>query len=124
MHLHHINIKGPWDLLEKEREFFCEILGLREGSRPNISSRGYWLYAGDNAIVHLNESDSHLGTEQQGHFDHAAFQTSDLSKLVKTLKERGIDHSIVYLEEMSISQVFCKSPSGTGIEVNFPGEKI
>lgn len=124
MQLHHINIKGPWNLIEKERDFFCEVLGLREGSRPDFTSRGFWLYAGENAIVHLSESDAHVGAEQQGHFDHVAFQTSNLSGLVKTLKEREIAHSIVYMAEIDLSQVFCKSPSGTGIEVNFPGEKI
>ena len=124
MQLHHINIKGPWDLLVKEKDFFCDVLGLREGSRPNFSSRGYWLYAGDNAIVHLSESDSHIGAEQQGHFDHVAFQTSGLGGLLKTLKEKEVDHSVVYLAEIDMSQVFCRSPSGTRIELNFPGERI
>ena len=124
MQLHHINIKGPWELLEKERDFFCEVLGLREGNRPNFSSRGYWLYAGKNAIVHLSESDSHIGAEKQGHFDHVAFQTSNISELIQTLKDSEIDHSVVYLAEIDMTQVFCKSPSGTGIEINFQGETI
>lgn len=124
MQLHHINIKGPWELLEKEKDFFCAVLGLREGSRPDFSSRGYWLYAGNDAIVHLSESDSHVGAEQQGHFDHVAFQTSDLGHFIHVLEDMGVEHSIVYLAEIEMTQVFCNSPSGTRIEINFQNEKL
>jgi catechol 2,3-dioxygenase-like lactoylglutathione lyase family enzyme len=124
MQLHHINIKGPQELLEQEKEFFCEVLGLQEGKRPNFSSRGYWLYADDRAIVHLSESESHFGNEKQGFLDHVAFQTSDLVKFIQILKDRKVEYSIVYLPEIEMTQVFFKAPSGTGIEVNFQNEKI
>ena len=124
MQLHHINIKGPQELLEREKEFFCEVLGLREGDRPGFSSRGYWLYADGKAIVHLSESDSHFSNENQGFFDHVAFQTSNLVEFIQVLKDRKIDHSIVYLAEIEMTQVFFKAPSGTGIEINFQDERI
>ena len=124
MNLHHINIKGPRELLEQEKEFFCSILGLREGHRPEFSSNGYWLYANDKPIVHLTESEKHFRNEKQGYFDHIAFQSSNLEKLVQLLKIRDVDHSVVYLQEIDMSQVFLKSPSGTGIEINFENEKI
>ncbi len=60
MKLHHINIKAPRELLQQERDFFCVVLGLHEGIRPDFSIRVYWLYAGDKAIVHLSESDAHF----------------------------------------------------------------
>ena len=124
MHLHHINIKGPIELLAKEKEFFCEVLGLEEGYRPEFSSNGFWLYADDKAIVHLSESEKHFKNEKQGFFDHIAFQSSGVKYLISTLKDKGINYSIVYLPEIDMSQVFFKSPSGTGIEVNFENEKI
>ena len=124
MHLHHINIKAPWELIERERVFFCEVLGLKEGSRPSFPRRGYWLYEGDNAIVHLSESDSHSPTEKQGCFDHVAFQTSHLNAFVKRLIKRKIEHTIVYLDEIYMTQVFCSSPSGIRIEINFLNEKV
>ena len=43
MKLHHVNIKAPKELLEREKDFFCEVLGLQEGNRPDFSSSGYWL---------------------------------------------------------------------------------
>ena len=124
MDLHHINIRGPRELLEQEKDFFCSVLGLREGNRPDFTSNGYWLYANDKPIVHLTESAKHFRNEKQGYFDHAAFDSSNLEELVRLLKTRALDYSVVYIQEINTSQVFLKSPSGTGIEINFENEMI
>lgn len=124
MDLHHINIKGPGELLDQEKAFFCDVLGLREGHRPEFSSKGHWLYADEKAIVHLTESEKHFKNEKQGFFDHVAFQSNNLKKLVQILKDKDIDFKVVYLPEIELSQVFLTSPSGTGIEINFENEKI
>jgi catechol-2,3-dioxygenase len=124
MRLHHINIKAPRELLEQEKDFFCEVLGLREGNRPNFSSKGYWLYADDKAIVHLSESEEHFNNEKQGYFDHVAFQTTNLEKLIQILEVRKIEFSTVYLPEIEMTQVFLTAPSSTGIEINFENERI
>jgi hypothetical protein len=124
MRLHHINIKAPRELLEQEKDFFCEVLGLREGNRPNFSSKGYWLYADDNAIVHLSESEEYFNNEKQGYFDHVAFQTTNLKKMIRILEERKIEYSTVYLPEIEMTQVFLNAPSSTGIEINFENERI
>ena len=124
MKLHHINIKAPKKLLEQEKNFFCEVLGLREGNRPNFSSNGYWLYTGEEAIVHLSESEAHFQNEKQGFFDHVAFQTTNLNKFIQVLEDREINYSTVYLPEINMTQVFFKTPLNTGIEVNFENENI
>ena len=124
MNLHHINIKGPRELLEQEKEFFCSVLGLQEGPRPNFPSKGHWLYANNKSIVHLSESDKHYKNEKQGFFDHIAFQSSDLKKQIQILKEKNVDYSVVYLPEIDMTQVFMKSPSGIGIEINFEKERL
>ena len=124
MQLHHINIKAPRELLEQEKDFFCDVLGLQLGARPNFSSKGFWLYEGSRAIVHLSESESHFSNKKQGYFDHVAFQTTNLEKFIQILKSRKIDYSIVYLAEIEMTQIFFKAPSGTGIEVNFQNERI
>ena len=42
--------------LEESRRFYEELLGLRRGDRPaSLPSNGYWLYAGDQPIIHLVE---------------------------------------------------------------------
>ena len=123
MNLHHINIKAPAALMEEERRFFCDLLGLREGNRPDFSSKGYWLYSGDQAIVHLSLSEQHFPNERPGYFDHVAFQTSELPDLLLRLDSAGIKYSSNYVSELSMTQVFLKSPSATGIEVNCLDEK-
>lgn len=124
MDLHHINIQGPRELLEKEKKFFCDIIGLQEGYRPDFSNIGCWLYANGKAIVHLTESDNHFKNDKQGYFDHVAFQSTDVQKLVSNLEEKEIKYTITYLSKIDMTQVFFKSPSGTGIEINFENEKV
>ena len=124
MKLHHINIKAPMALLEREKRFFCELLGLREGSRPEFSSRGFWLYDGEDAIVHLSESDRHRAGEGQGCFDHVAFQTNGLARFTDRLRSLGIDYASACVAELDMTQLFLESPTGTRIEINFIGEKL
>jgi len=124
MKLHHINIKAPWDLLEKEKAFFCQILKLAEGERPNFPARGFWLYAENIPIVHLSESNSHGKTSKQGYFDHVAFQSTDHKALIKELEANDIHYSAVYLADINMTQVFFRSPTDTRVEVNFENEAI
>jgi catechol 2,3-dioxygenase-like lactoylglutathione lyase family enzyme len=123
MNLHHINIKAPAALMEAERQFFCDMLGLHEGHRPDFASQGYWLYCGDQAIVHLSLSEQHFSKERQGYFDHVAFQTTDLHGLLQRLDNAGIEYSSNHVSELHMTQVFLKSPSATGIEVNCLDDK-
>jgi len=57
MQIDHINIKAPPALLEEVRDFYCEVLGLQEGARPEFASKGYWLYSAAGPIVHLSVVD-------------------------------------------------------------------
>jgi len=52
--LDHFNIRASGPLLEELREFYCDLIGLSEGFRPPFEEAGYWLYAGDLAILHSN----------------------------------------------------------------------
>ena len=124
MQLHHINIKAPADLLDEEKQFFCDVLELAEGPRPQFTSAGYWLYSGDQPIVHLSVSQRHFGSERQGYFDHVAFQTTGLEKLLQRLGDSGIDYSTSFVDACDMTQVFFKSPTGTGIEINFVAETL
>ena len=49
--IHHVNIRAPATDIAKLREFYCEIVGLRDGWRPPFKSRGHWLYAGPHPVV-------------------------------------------------------------------------
>ena len=124
MKLDHVNIRAPRELLEREKRFFCEVLGLSEGPRPGFSSFGYWLYADDDAVVHLSASEDRLEDDGQGYFDHVAFRSSGLQDLIRALEHAEIRHEVTFLEDRNMTQVFFRAPSNTRIEVNFIGEKV
>ena len=91
---------------------------------PSFSRDGYWLYSGDKPIVHLTESNIHFANEKQGYLDHVAFQLTGLRKLVQTLVELDIRYTTASVDEIGMTQVFFKTPSGIGIEANFLNEQL
>ena len=124
MHIDHINISAPKVLLEDVKNFYCLIFNLTESSRPSFSTIGYWLYAGEKAIIHLVESNTHFKNEKQGYLDHVAFQTTGLKGIIKKLEAMEIKYSKAYLPEIDLTQLFFKDPAGIGVEVNFNSEKL
>ncbi len=124
MQLDHINIGAPAELLEKVRDFYCDVLGLTEGFRPDFSRDGYWLYSEDKAIIHLIVSSRHHENEKQGYFDHFALQTTGMAKVLEQLRAFSIDYRTSHLPEINLTQIFCKDPSGTGVEINFLNEPL
>jgi len=122
MHIDHINISAPPELLEKVRHFYCHVFDLTDGFRPVFSKNGFWLYAQDKPIIHLVESHEHHQNEKQGYFDHFALQTTGLANVLEKLDEIGIPYRTTTVPEIGLTQIFCKDPSGTGVEVNFINE--
>ncbi|RYG15494.1 MAG: diguanylate cyclase [Chitinophagaceae bacterium] len=122
MHIEHINISAPMELLVQVKDFYCSIFGLTEGFRPKSTIGGFWLYSDKHALIHLAESDQHYRSERQGYLDHIAFQTTGLENVISQLKSTNIEFSHYYSPEINMTQLFFKDPAGTGIEVNFLNE--
>lgn len=119
MHIEHINITGPWELLEAVKTFYVEALGLHEGFRPPVSSRGYWLYSDDVPVVHLNEQEGRSAPPPANYFDHVAFACSDLEAVIARLEHCNVEHRVHHYPEVNFTQIFLRDPAGTGIELNF-----
>jgi len=119
MKLHHINIAAPSAMLEEAKTFYCDILGLEAGSRPNLKTPGYWLYGESDPIVHLSVSDIHSGSDRKNFLDHVAFADSNLKERLQSLDERGLDYTLRKIEEEGITQIFLYDPCGHKIELNF-----
>ena len=66
--IHHVNIRAPATHIAKLKDFYCEVVGLSDGWRPPFESRGHWLYAGTQPVVHLVEGDD----ESAGHREAAS----------------------------------------------------
>lgn len=124
MQLHHINIRAPADLLADEKGFFRDILGLSEGPRPAFTNPGYWLYSGDQPVVHLSQGEQYIGNERGSYFDHVAFQSTGLGDFLRRLETAGIEYSTSYVDATATTQVFSNSPTGIKIEVGFVDETL
>jgi len=124
MHIDHINISAPRELLEKIKDFYCGVLGLGEEFRPNFSSGGYWLYSADKAIIHLSEKPDRKGYTESGYFDHFALRTDDLPGVIKKLSAFNIPFKYVHRQDIGLNQVFFKDPADTGVEMNAFGPRL
>lgn len=117
--LDHVNLKAPRDELDKLCRFYCELLGLTVGERPAFGSDGYWLYAGDRAVVHLSVADRAAGTAAGTSLDHFAFACSGQAELEKRLVDAGIEFRRATVPGLGIGQLFFDDPAGNGVELNF-----
>jgi catechol 2,3-dioxygenase-like lactoylglutathione lyase family enzyme len=123
--LNHFNITAPRALLEKVRDFYVEVLGLKVGARPNFMRDGFWLYAGHLPIVHLTACDETDGRARANSLpsfvDHIAFTCEGLPGLLERLQSLRIPYELVNGPTAQV-QVFIRDPAGVGVELNFAEE--
>ena len=120
--LNHINITSP--KLEETRDFFVKVLGLKVGPRPNVPFDGYWLYAGDKALVHLQSFDRLAGARgASGPLDHAAFDVADLKVAKQSLSDHGVAFTELNLPGTGRGQLFFIDPNGVNLEIGGPAEQ-
>ncbi len=124
MHIDHINISAPMQLLEKVRDFYCAVFRLEEGFRPVFGQNGFWLYSKDKPIIHLSESDGHMANAGQGCLDHVAFRATGLKAQIERLDSQQVDYRSNHVPELNMTQLFFHDPAGTGLEVNFLEEVL
>ncbi|XOV81002.1 MAG: hypothetical protein ACFHVJ_08630 [Aestuariibacter sp.] len=124
MKIDHINISAPRTVLDEEKKFFCEIMGLKEGFRPAFSSNGYWLYNDEQAIIHLVESERHFASDKQGYFDHVAFQMEGAERFISKLIRSNVAHQVKFVPKTTTTQVFVRTPAGIRLEANFKNEEV
>ncbi len=121
--LNHINLHAHRALLDALRDFYRDVVGLREGFRPAFPSFGYWLYAQDCALVHLYEAkpDEERRTDVATTFDHFAFNCSNLAEVEATLKRHGVSCRKTVVPLSGQVQLFLQDPAGNKVELNFAG---
>jgi catechol 2,3-dioxygenase-like lactoylglutathione lyase family enzyme len=136
--LDHVSIGT--DRLEETRTFFCDLLGLDVGKRLVLKSVGYWLYAGEDTIVHLVEKGSNEiedAAYEGGKEKPKKWEKAETKNLIKTgmddyiavsvkksadLVQYMMDNSIAYwdrlLADRPLYQVFVRDPNGVILELN------
>ena len=128
--------------LEASRDFYCNVLGFREGYRPDFPFPGVWLYRGgdeaDYGAVHLIGMDRndpeglkrYLGDKPEdvlhgsAAVDHVAFAATDLTGMRARIADAKLPCRERTVPGLGLHQVFVEDPSGITIELNFPVSEV
>lgn len=118
--LHHVTIGCAAKDLPTLLQFYTEVIGLRNGSRPSLRFPGHWLYVEDGAILHLNalldEDHPQYGLST---IDHVSFRARNLRALREHLNSTGVRFTEVPLSGTTLHQVFLFDCVGTKVELTF-----
>jgi catechol-2,3-dioxygenase len=119
--INHYNLRTPREMMLRLKDYYCNILGLVEGPRPGFTSYGFWLYIGDNDVLHLSEyrGEGEPLTNVLTTLDHVAFTCTDMPAMEVHLQENDINYTIRDLPVIKTKQINFKDPVGNGIELNF-----
>ena len=85
------------DDLARTTAFYERFLGLQVGWRPPFAFPGAWLYAGDQAVLHVVAGRS-LPPERAGVLDHMAFTGTGLAATAAQLTAEGASWSDAQIE--------------------------
>ena len=125
--LHHFTLR-PADL-EATRVFYVNLLGLRVGERPPLPFPGYWLYTGDQAVLHLigpRERDAVLPPREPGPtglLDHIAFSCTGLVQMRERLAARNTAFEERIIPRDGQIQLFMRDPNGVMVELFYAIEE-
>jgi catechol 2,3-dioxygenase-like lactoylglutathione lyase family enzyme len=113
--------------LERTKDFYQDIVGLKVGDRPPLAFPGYWLYCGDVPTVHLIGyraedpmiADGPSYPAPTGRLDHIAFSCNGLKEMRSNLQARDIKFDERVLPRLNMTQLFYLDPDGISVECNF-----
>ena len=115
----HINLAAPKTLLEELKVFYCDLLGLNTGWRPEGPVAGYWLYHGSQALLHLSENPAGSRATESECIDHVAFSVTGLDMFLKRLAKMELPYRRYYSDSTGRTQLFVVDPAGNKVELVF-----
>jgi catechol 2,3-dioxygenase-like lactoylglutathione lyase family enzyme len=100
--------------------FYCGLLGLLEGHRPDLGFAGAWLYAAGNpqAVLHIYW-DRPMPSVRTGVIDHLAFTASGLKAVKGRFDASGVRYDLRQQAESGTWQLFSFDPNGARVELDF-----
>ncbi len=124
--------------MEQSRDFYRDIVRLKQGPRPPLEFPGYWMYCGDVPVVHLvplrdpgamrgkvNCPDPAVGEPRgTGAVDHIAFRAEDLAGMKRHFAAKGAKVEERVIGGGDLTQLFVDDPNGITIELNFWTSKV
>ena len=115
--LNHINIHA--EDLEAARDFLlADLPELKQGIRPPFDFKGYWLYLGDQPVIHMQNRGEGMGG--RGWIDHLAFAPFDFEIEKARLDAGGFRYITGGIPGTGIRQLFVSGPEGLKIELQCP----
>ena len=104
---------------DKTLDFYCGLLGLQEGYRPDLGFPGAWLYAGGTqAVLHIYW-DRPMPSQRTGVIDHLAFSATDVRAVKARFDERGLKYDLRRQAGAGTWQLFSYDPNGAKVELDF-----
>ena len=122
------------DNLKKTKEFYVDLLGLKDGYRPDFPFPGHWLYLNEDdkaACIHLamrkqgDSQDYYIGKKNNvksgsGAIDHVAFNCEDIDGMKEMFDKKSIEYTHRKVPGFPLEQLFVDDPDGVKVELNFP----
>lgn len=129
---------------EGTRDWFCTNLGFRSGDHPDFGFPVYWLYIGDQDVVHIGKAkfsehqDTYLKTPSDrggqdysaagamgsGRIDHVCFNCEGINEFVERLNKNGVEFNERKAHNSNLYQLFMREPiNGIKVELNFSAEE-
>ena len=102
-------------------DWYERVLGMRRGKRPDFPFPGAWMYAGDQAVVHLVGIDGPpaTGSETALKLEHFAFAATDRPAFEARLRDLGEAFRISDVPGFGVTQYNIWDPDGNHIHVDF-----
>ncbi len=131
-HIQHFLVAA--DDMAVTRDWYADVLGLKEGPHPEFGIPVHWMYdAGGNDVIHIGPSAAdaneiqkqYLGRTSQnagagtGAVDHIAFRADGLRQMLTHLKSRNVAFTQRRANNQALFQLFLYDPNGIKIELNF-----
>ena len=134
-HIEHFLVAA--DDIGKTSEWYCRVLGMKEGPHPDFGFPVKWLYLGDVDIVHIGPSaknadanqKKYLGRTSQdtgagtGAIDHIAFRATGLRAMLEHLRAEGVPFTQRRANGQALFQLFLYDPNGIKVELNYATEE-
>lgn len=118
--------------MEKTRDWYVDVLGMKVGPHPDFKFPVCWLYVGDEPVVHIAEGGKgvsenrkqYLGQQSEatygsGVVDHIAFRATGLQSMLDHLNAKNIEFKQRQVDDQGLYQLFMFDPNGVKIELNF-----
>jgi catechol 2,3-dioxygenase-like lactoylglutathione lyase family enzyme len=134
-HLEHFLIQTAD--LEKTRDWYVDVLGMRVGPSPDFKFPVYWMYLGDKDVLHLTQGGAntsenrkkYLGqqseaTKGSGVVDHVAFRCTGLAEMMEHLMKLGIPFTRRMVNDQGLYQLFLMDPNDVKVELNFANTEV